>query len=219
LNLFRKSQAGLTLLEVLIALSIFALIGVASFRVLSAVIESQRTAEEHSMMMNQFNTVMNILDSDFQQLATRSIRQTINAPLVLVPALVLNDEDYPIAFTRGGWRNPLKLSRSTLQRVAYGIGTHPQADQKDSQYYQDNTLYFLRYHWPHLDIEVSQSPQTRPLLANVNGLSIQVLDSNYIKHSSWPPEAASEQEADVLAIELSFDHESLGRITKRYRVN
>lgn len=214
------SQKGLTLLEVLIALSIFALIGVASFRVLSAVIESQRTAEQHSTMMNQFNTVMNILDNDFQQLAERPVRTTADAPSIYSPPLSLNEDDYPLIVTRAGWRNPLKLSRSTFQRVAYSIGPHPKSTDKNSQFFEDDVVYLLRHHWPHLDVDKEQTPLTRPLLANVNGFSVQVLDDNFIKHTKWPPELSpSDPVPELIAIELSFDHEELGQVIKRYKVN
>jgi general secretion pathway protein J len=47
----KLGQQGLTLIEVLIALSIFALIGLGSGRLLSTVISSQQINQEHSQQL------------------------------------------------------------------------------------------------------------------------------------------------------------------------
>ena len=96
-----KSAAGLTLLEVLIALSIFSLIGVASYRVLNTSIASQRIGAVLSAELSAVQKTILIVDRDLQQIIRRPIRSNEN---VSKDYLVVNRENYPLEFTRGGRR-------------------------------------------------------------------------------------------------------------------
>ena len=220
----QRHQRGLTLLEVLIALSIFALIGVASFRVLSSVIDTQQTGDRHSQELATFQKALSIIDADLQQLINRNVRVSTDEEQVF---LTVNQEDYPLQLTRGGWRNPLQLARSSMLRVAYDVGPHPQVNNEKSLFYQDDRSFLRRHYWTVLDRTIEATPRIQALLPDVEAFTIAVL-SDAGRHLQWPlaetqnpnqnvntPAAAVE----LLGIELSFDYLPLGILSRLYKVN
>lgn len=214
-----QRQSGLTLLEVLVALSIFALIGVASFRVLSTVIQNQQRGDQHSQQLGQWQKAMNIIGADLQQPAGRAV---INPEGVQEPALWVNSAEaqYPLAMTRSGWRNPLQLSRSNLQRVAYDLGPHPDSDKVDSPHYQDEATYLRRHYWRHLDRSEDSAPVTQALLADIDQLEVTVY-SEKGPHTSWPLATNQIKEGDIpqlVAIELALHHPVFGEIRRIFAV-
>ena len=209
-------QSGLTLLEVMIAISIFALIGLASFSVLSTTVESQRIGDQHSAQLARFQRTLVIVDRDLQQLVDRDIRVGSDQQL---GSLLLRSGNYPLEFSRGGWQNPLNLSRSSVQRVAYDIGLHPQAGQEGSSFYGDERLYLRRIYWPVLDREETTTPLIQALLPEVEELQVAVI-SNKGRHIKWPLPAGnrSGKLPEPKALEFSFTTAALGKITRIYKL-
>ena len=214
----KRRQRGLTLLEVLIALSIFALIGVASFRVLSSVVDAQQTGAAHSQQLARFQKALLMIDTDLQQLLTRDIRSAGDQRQAYL--LIDSDERYTLQLTRGGWPNPLQLPRSSMQRVAYDIGRHPQANDRDSEFYGSQRNYLRRHYWLALDRSGDSAPQVQLLLADIDELQVSVL-SERGRHSQWPPARSTNDDGDLrpLAIEFAFVHPLLGKMTRLYKVN
>jgi general secretion pathway protein J len=215
-----RSQGGLTLLEVLIALSIFSMIGVASFQVLSVVSTTQKVTQEHSIHLGKLQKTVSMLDSDLQQLVSRDVRVSAGSTSTgnVSEYLVINTNEYAVEMTRAGWGNPLRLSRSSLQRVAYDIGPHPKANDVESVYYRDETLYLRRHYWRVLD-RVEQSQRiTQVLLANVEELRLAVLTDKG-RFVQWPKKSTGGDDPVLKGIELTFKHQALGNLSKLYRVN
>lgn len=197
-----KSAAGLTLLEVLIALSIFSLIGVASYRVLNTSIASQRIGAVLSAELSAVQKTILIVDRDLQQIIRRPIRSNEN---VSKDYLVVNRENYPLEFTRGGRRNPLELSRSSMIRIAYDVGLHPQVTNKESEFYQSETVFLRRHIWSALDRTEDEQPLIQPLLADVRDLAVAVITESG-RQVNWPPEKVEKgaSQENPLAIEMSW---------------
>src|SRR5438128_1234874 len=94
---------GFTLLEVLIALAIFALIGVASYRVLSSVMETNKRIAIRAEQMRNVNRAFWMLQQDVEQLVPRNVRDASGAfSSDDNYLLVKNDDAIPLQFTRGG---------------------------------------------------------------------------------------------------------------------
>lgn len=221
---FRRSQGGLTLLEVLIALSIFAMIGVASFRVLSSVVDTQKVGDVHSQQLTRLQKVLTLIDADLEQVVERNIRIS---EAEVAEYLEVKTGDYALQFTRGGWRNPLQLSRSSLQRIAYDVGPHPDRDKQESSHYQDDKNYLRRHYWRVLDRESSEGVIVQALLADVTDLTVAVINKNG-RFTQWPvpkrgaPKAQTEDDKKAnkpLALEFSFIHSSHGQLTRLYKIN
>lgn len=219
-------QCGLTLLEVLIALSIFSLIGVASYRVLSTVIASEKVGAVHSQELGRLQKALTIIDRDIQQLVVRDIRSLSSTESIISQHyLLVHAENYPLEFSRAGRRNPLLLARSSLQRVAYDIGTHPNTDDANSPHYGDEQQYLRRHLWSHLDRIGETSRITQVLMADVKQISVAVLTEGG-RYIDWPKRDAqgnivtklNNKPARPLAIELSIEYGEAGQLSRIYQV-
>ena len=111
---------GFTLLEVLIAISIFALIGLGSNAVLRTVVNAEDTARGVGDEVATLRRALGTMERDFTRLTLRNINDEYGDPL---PALMVNTGVHPIEMTHAGWNNPAQLPRSSLQRVAYNVNS------------------------------------------------------------------------------------------------
>ena len=71
----RTPQAGVTLVEVLVSLVIFAIIGVAGYGMLDQVARTQRLTEGRLQRLGQMQRAMLLMDQDFRQATARSLVQ------------------------------------------------------------------------------------------------------------------------------------------------
>lgn len=197
-----KSLAGLTLLEVLIALSIFSLIGVASYRVLNTTIDSQRAGGLISAELAAVQKSILVVDRDLQQIISRTVRSSGKDVL---PYLLVNSDGYPLELTRGGRRNPLELVRSSMIRIAYDVGLHPDAENRNSEHYQDETMFLRRHSWPALDRGEGARVIIQPLLKDVKDFTVAVITEDG-RQVNWPPEnvAAGKKIKKPLALQVSW---------------
>jgi general secretion pathway protein J len=138
---------GFTLIEVMVVVAIFALIGVVSSQILSRVLSNQQLLAERGDRLSEVQRAMHILQRDVMQLNARTIRDQLGDPL---PPLLIG-ADGLLEFTRAGWRNPLRLPRSELQRVGYVM--------------QDDNLF--RAYWSVLDRPPDAEPNLQLLLSDV----------------------------------------------------
>lgn len=112
--------SGFTLIEILVAVLIFGLIGVGAFSTLRAAQDAQQTLRERGERFLQLQRAITTFSRDYQQLATRRVRDSYGDRLPMVQG-ISDDSDTWIAFTRSGWRNPAQLPRSTLEFVRYAL--------------------------------------------------------------------------------------------------
>ena len=196
---------GFTLLEVLVAISIFALIGIASYRVLSGVMQTDERLALRQQRMHSLNRALWILQQDIEQLVPRGVR-TADGALSSKPnyLLVDNSAALPLQFTRGGRSNPLGLPRSSMQRVAYCIDHHPDYEKLDSPFYHDDEHRFLlRYSWPMLDGSgAKETAQVQILLPDMDKMTVSVL-TQHGPESLWPPQTQSNDPPLALQLELT----------------
>ena len=116
-------QKGFTLLEVLIAASIFSMLIAAAYIVLQQGVRSRSIIDERTNRLAEIQHAFFILQQDIEQITNRPVRNVYQG--YSPPLQIFNDAqiDYAraIEFTRTGWRNPLRKQRSNLQRVNYRI--------------------------------------------------------------------------------------------------
>lgn len=154
-------QRGFTLIEILIAMAIFTLIGLASTGLLTTVIDSNDISEERFAKLQLLQRAMITIERDLQQAVPRAAR--VNGEkqdVVMAGGEVDNSDDDGIGFVRGGWHNPqLMLPRSTLQYVAYRLN--------------ENRLE--RLYSNYVDNVIGYEPKVRVLLENIETLKIEFL--------------------------------------------
>lgn len=113
-----KRARGFTLIEVLVAILIFGLIGLSAYSTLDAAQDAQAQLRERGERFLQLQRAITTFSRDYQQRAYRRVRDSYGDRLPVVQG---NSDDSGswIAFTRSGWRNPAQLPRSTLEHVRY----------------------------------------------------------------------------------------------------
>ena len=98
-------QAGFTLLELVLALAIFALLGLAGARLFDSVVRAQQGTASHEQQLRRLQRAIGVIERDALQAAS--------SVLVLGPAHV--------QLLRGNWRNPQDFARSERQQVLYRL--------------------------------------------------------------------------------------------------
>lgn len=119
-----SSNRGFTLLEILIAMAIFTLIGIASTGVMTSVIDSNELSEHRFDRLQALQRTMITIERDLLQIVPRAIRleYELNEVVISGDKNIFDSEFYGLGFVRAGWQNPrLMLHRSTLQAVAYRV--------------------------------------------------------------------------------------------------
>lgn len=146
---------GFTLIEIVVALAIFAIIAVITSVGLRAVLKTHSRIERINHRLREVMLAETIMRRDFMQISHRSVRDVGGESL---PPLLIHSRDN-IEFTHGGVNSN---NRSSLQRVAYQFA--------------NGNLY--RLSWPVLDRVSQTTPAKRLLLNKVQSWSLQ-----YVKKS------------------------------------
>ena len=195
---------GFTLVEILVALLVFAVVGLLSTRLLSQSIDNQNNLQDRGQRLAEIHRAMRVLQRDIVQLSRRKIRDAQGEEL---PALIVSDQG-AIEFSRVGWRNPLRQPRSEVQRVGYR--------------WQDEKI--IRGYWLTLDRSYDAEPAYQTLLENVEAVEFFAVDQLGNEHKQWPldPEAnvvTEEGEALYLAaILVRAEIEPYGMIERIWQV-
>ncbi len=184
---------GFTLLEVLIAMTIFSILGLASNQMLRSVSSIERQMGERTDQYRNLMRVFKMIDRDVSALVYRGVRDEFGDPIA---AVSVNQGLYPLEFTRGGWRNPLKLPRSQLQRVAY----------------QYNGEALQRVVWLILDRAQDAKPRVQTLMTGVTDFKVSLINTDGSRQ-----EVITAADGDELPIglELTITTELWGDLTRR----
>lgn len=192
---------GFTLLELLIAISIFALLSLMAYSALSSAVRQQEVGEQDAYELKGLQMGMLILERDLQQAVDRSIQVGSSQEAAFEYSEL---DGQRLRFTRTGWSNPLGQPRSQLQRVSYR--------------FDKDTLY--RENWFHLDRLADEPSQEAALLEGLEDWTLRFMDANRQWQSSWPPRDANGVvvEALPLAVEFSFKKQGWGEIRRVIRL-
>ena len=191
---------GFTLLEVLVAIAIFAFVGVMA---LSGYTQLQKQTEYQQQRLERVREVqraVQTLSQDLTQIEPRSIREPIGDQHI--PAVLAGESvEYKIEFTRAGWTNTAGLARPNLQRVAYRLD-------------QDG---LWRDHWRVLDRTQTSEPVRVRLLSGVRAVTFRFLSPSREWIDRWPQPGgnpAEQERARPAAVEVTLELEDWGQIKR-----
>ena len=176
----KKSQRGLTLLELIVAVGVFALFSVMAYGALNRVLDQRDQIEEKREYWRALSLTFLRMEEDMAQARARPVRDIDGTTLQSLrgqPTDTRALADPTLELTRGGVLVFGEGVRSDLQRVGYRL--------------EDNVL--LRLTWPVLDREPQTKPFESPLLRDVETFELRFysLGGNWI--DVWPVEELSEE--------------------------
>lgn len=201
----RNTHHGFTLIEMLVAITIFAVVAAISYSSLSNALLVRERTEEFHHNLTELQLAIQIMDKDFRQIINRPIRDPFGGTETLA-ALRIGSNDSIVDFTHSGWPNPLHLPRSELRRVAYLI--------------EDQQL--VRQHWQYIDRESSSTAISTTLIEGVENLTVTVIDQNDEVQQFWPIDNSGNEDQTSKAlpkgIEVTIEHQEWGEIRRVYEV-
>ncbi|MGC5704345.1 type II secretion system minor pseudopilin GspJ [Pseudomonas sp. NFXW11] len=106
-------QRGFTLLEVVVAIAIFSLLGLATYQLLDRVLRSDQRIGQHEQQLRDLQRALSVFERDLVQARRHALADDPGLRLALL------GEPDAVRLVRGGWPNPLHYPRSNLLQVSH----------------------------------------------------------------------------------------------------
>ena len=197
----KYAKQGFTLIEMLLAIAIFALLGIAGTNILSSTVKSNEISLAHDDKMSQLQRAMLVIERDLAQLSERTVRvngEAASKNLLSHGELILDSDSEVLAFRRLGWVNPMNiLPRSEVQSVAYRV--------------YDGNLERMYYDFP--DPIKGTDPKIRTLIEGVEQIHFEFYDS---QAKSWQDKW--EKSSLPSGIKMQVFTKDFGEVTRIFSV-
>jgi general secretion pathway protein J len=198
-----KQNYGFTLIEILVAMAIFTVIGLASTGVLTSVINSDQLSSERFERLEELQRAMLTIERDILQIVPRAVR--INGDPV--DTVISGGEDVfdsdadGLGFVRIGWHNPqMLLPRSSLQAVGYRI--------------QEQQLQ--RLYGNYVDNVIGYEPKVKVLLFGIEDFRVSFLTkAEQLEEPEEWDEAYSSSTLPI-AISITIVSKTFGEIRREF---
>lgn len=165
----RRAQRGFTLLEILVATVILAVMGVIAYRGIAEARVAVVNAEGHLDRLRDVQRAVQLVVADFRTATQRKVREPIGDGF---RATLLRDPNgiALVELSRAGWSNGAGLPRGTAQRIVYRL--------------EDGKL--LREHWNVMDPTLATPLVKRELLEGVERVEVRYLTKGREWIAEWP---------------------------------
>ena len=193
--------SGFTLLELLVAMAIFAILGTLALSGYTELQQQSEYAEQRLERLREVQRAMQAIGQDLAQIEPRPIREPLGESLI--PAVLATDSiEYGLQFTRAGWSNTAGLARPTLQRVGYRLDGEG----------------LWRDHWPVLDRTLVTEPTRVKLLGKVRSVRFRFMNAAREWVDRWPvsdgTNLAGSERLRPAAVEIVLELEDWGEIRR-----
>jgi general secretion pathway protein J len=167
----RSCQRGFTLIELLVSLVILALLSIAGYRSLDAVLQTRERVAAETRKWQHLTFFFSRLEMDIAQAVHRSVRDSggLSQPEWIGHAVVVGEDDAELTFTRAGISDQ-GLAMQSPQRIAYRL--------------EQGNIVLLR--WQALDMAERMRPVRYTLLEGVSEFTWHYLDSLGNWQTQWP---------------------------------
>lgn len=195
-----RRTAGFTLIEVLVAMSIFAVLTTLAYMSLGQTLSNAEILSSRMDRLQAIQRTMRYLSNDLASASPRPVRDELGSeylPAVMVSAA----NDFALAVTHGGWTNPAGLPRSTQQRTVYLL--------------DDGKLF--RIYYSVLDPTYANEAISTEILDGVERLEFLLIQDNGESTNEWPPFGSNNAASSALrprAIEIILTLEGEGEIRR-----
>ena len=213
---------GFTLLELLVALFIAAIMFAMGYGAINQALRSRDSIRQHQRSLIELETAMRLMEQDFVQVAPRPVRDPmgdnylpcLQAGAISTSSAPTSDDKSDAAvpllvLTRSGWSNPAGLQRSELERVAYVF---------------DHGI-LAREHWNVLDATPASTPVRRNILKHLRGVTFRYMSVQHAWVDTWPPAGVNSETVEdayyrmrPLAVEVTLDTKQWGKIVRIFEI-
>lgn len=198
-----NKNRGFTLIEILVAMAIFTIIGLASTGVLTSVINSDQLSSERFEKLEELQRAMLTMERDILQIVPRTARVNSGSASAVISGGedVLDSDADGLGFVRVGWYNPqMLLPRSTLQAVGYRI--------------QENQLQ--RLYGNYVDNVIGYEPKVKILMSDIEDFRVTFLTNaeQLEEPEEWNETYASG--ALPIAISITIVSKTFGEIRREF---
>jgi general secretion pathway protein J len=193
MNSQKKPQyQGFTLIEMVIAVAIFAVMMVIAFPGLTHIAKVGDQVGQANSRLSELQFALTYLNRDWTQVSSRKILDQYGDEKSHIVI-----EDNSISFTHSGWSNLLQQKRSELQRVQYLV--------------KENQL--IRQYWVSLDQVPAEEPVSTVLIDDVEFFAIFFIDSAEQPIEQWPLAVQDQQRVDKpIALKVEIDVSQFGKV-------
>ncbi|THD03183.1 type II secretion system protein GspJ [Panacagrimonas perspica] len=198
----RLHPRGFTLIEIIVVLLVFSVMAAMAYGGLNSVLKLRRGVEDSMQRTADLQRAFMRLRQDFQNVRDRPARDQFGdarAPLSF-------NRDEILTLVRGGMRNPMGSSRSSLERVSYRVKDH----------------VLLRSTWPALDLPDKAEPTELALLKEVQELRWRFMDNGHEWQAEWPRSEAGQSSNPAafpppIAVEITLVTKDWGELRFLFR--
>lgn len=203
----RHKAQGLTLIEVMVAVSILAVIATISYQTLSVTIASKEVVEAKLKELARIDRAWLLLETDLKNALSYGRRQMLGpgSGELIPPLLIERNGDYAMVVLRGGHPNPMNFPRSELIRVGYRV--------------EDETLW--RDVWYNLGSVDQEEAKQQKIVDGVESIEISILSdrANSFSSGPWLDNWTMEQQASSpmpLALKVTIKLEGYEEVSRLY---
>lgn len=214
----REQQRAFTLVELLLALALSAIIATLAYAGVSSGINASEAMERETRTIVDLQRAFNLLEEDLIQVRLRAVNHGVGYREAALRGGV--GEDVLMELTRGGLANPLRQQRSELLRVRYVL--------------RGQQLW--RQHWFNLDrLNAVAEPQEVMLLDDVRAVHVRFLspllqnqdvaalafgDDSYLWGDHWNSDDTQTALTGALplAVRIDIDISGLGSVQRVYEL-
>ncbi len=171
---------GLTLLEMLVALALFAILGIMAYSTLDQVLRVRNGVAAERRFWSRLAMCYAQLQDDLTQARPRTV---IDDDGLTLPAFIIRPADVrtldapQLEFTRGGVLVVGNAVRGDLERVGYALRHH----------------VLWRLSWPVLDRAPSTVPVKSAILRHVTSFDVQAFTADQLWSGLWPQPSGNSQ--------------------------
>jgi len=188
----RLQYHGFTLIEMVIAVAIFAVMMVIAFPGLTHIAKVGDQVGQSNRRLSELQFALTYLNRDWMQVSSRKILDQYGDEK---SHIIIQDNS--ISFTHSGWSNLVQQKRSELQRVQYLI--------------KENQL--IRQYWTSLDQLIAEEPLATVLIDDVESFSIYLIDNAEKAIERWPLSDQDGQRVDKpIALRVDIDVKNFGQV-------
>lgn len=189
---------GFTLIEVLVALAIFALVAAAAYASIAQLATVQSVLDEKHKRLREVQLAVGTLERDLRDAMNRSVR---NSDGVVEPALIGRGDTLRLG--RSGRANPMAQARANVERVDWRW-------QKEG---------IERRAWPFIDGARFDQAEEVVLLTRVSRVQFTFLGNDGRWLDQWPAPNSTTAERLPKAVRFSIETADYGTIERTIACN